>query len=116
MRLFWVFSFHFFFLLERIYLAIVKYFQTISSVHSWQPVTSDGPQGSVLGTVLFNVFIKDVHQGIECTLTQFTCDTTLSRSILLQEGRRALQRSLDRLPKGLAEPPCLDAWMYLKEK
>ena len=65
----------------------------------WLPVTSGIPQGSVLGPLLFLIYINDLPDDINSDVYMYADDTKLYREIKTIEDQRILQKDLDTLTK-----------------
>ncbi|KAF7241621.1 NAD(P) transhydrogenase, mitochondrial [Varanus komodoensis] len=73
---------------------------TISGESSgWRPVTSGVPQGSVLGLILFNLFINDMEERVNSLLIKFADDTKTGAVATTEEQVLQIQKDLDRLWK-----------------
>ena len=64
---------------------------------SWRNVISGVPQGSVLGPVLFLVYVNDIDDGLTCKVSKFADDTKIGRKITTTSDKEELQADLDKL-------------------
>jgi len=63
----------------------------------WSCVTSGVPQGSVLGLLLFNVYVCDMPSCVNSALLQFADDVKMFRVIRNQQDFQLLQHDIDNL-------------------
>ena len=64
---------------------------------NWMDVTSGIPQGSVLGPILFVLYINDLPTNIMSDVFMFADDTKMYRTIRCPNDQRILQADLDNL-------------------
>ena len=68
-------------------------------VSNWKSVFSGVPQGSLLGPLLFLIYINDLDDNITSNVLKFADDTKVFRKVDTDGDKQHLQNDLDRLVK-----------------
>ena len=68
-----------------------------NSSSSWLKVTSGVPQGSVLGPVMFGIYVNDLPDGIESHINFFADDAKIMRRVENENDCKKLQDDLDKI-------------------
>ena len=63
----------------------------------WVDVISGVPQGSVLGPILFLIYVNDIPETVNCSIKTFADDTKLFRTVKTIDDCNILQNDLNTL-------------------
>ena len=75
-------------------------------ISNWKSVLSGVPQGSVLGPILFLIYINDLEEDISSKVLKFADDTKVSRKVTNDTDKQSLQDALDKLVKWSEKGKC----------
>ena len=77
----------------------------ISKSSNWRDVISDVPQGSVLGPILFLIYVNEIDEDLTYKISKFADDTKITSKVTITSEKLQFQsntRHLSQLLKKVA--------------